>query len=248
MSDGSFIEAIVEHTKPDFMKVEVDGKHYSDKHLFQIKPDAPIRPETLVLSRLDALTGYIGANVEGLILTECMLHIAGPNEVVLFSKFSNDEFKQRSIYVKVIGPGCPFKFGEYYNQENFILSLQTKFQETPDRNSILQLVSNIVTEESITSTDDGFSQAVVVKTGAVKVQQVQVPRLLSLRPHRTFLEIGQPESKFLIRLRQDSSNATRPSLPQITLLETDGGDWKLTAVKFIAEALEGKVSNIPILS
>lgn len=244
MSDGTYIESLVKHTKPDFTTVDHEGKKYSDKRLIQIKPDAPVRPETLSLSRLDALIDYIAANVDKIVLADCLLHIVHPNEILLLSRFSDDDFKQRSTYVKVTGPGCQFKFGEYYDQENFILSLQTKFQETTDRNSILQLVSNIVTEESITSNDDGYSQSVVVRHGTVKVQAVQVPRLLTLKPHRTFMELEtQPESKFLIRLRQDSMKH-----PQISLLETDGGDWKLQAVRAIAEVLDGQVGNIPILS
>lgn len=101
-----------------------------------------------------------------------------------------------------------------------------------------------MTEESITSNDDGLSQTVVVKSGSVKVQQVTVPKLLSLKPYRTFLELeSQPESKFLLRLKQDASKR-----PLITLHEVDGGAWRLQAISLIENYLKAELDNIAILA
>ena len=48
---------------------------------------------------------------------------------------------------------------------------------------------------------------------------------MKLRPYRTFKEIDQPESQFLLRLNENGN---------IGLFEADGGMWKLEAKKSIA--------------
>lgn len=51
------------------------------------------------------------------------------------------------------------------------------------------------------------------------------PRVM-LRPFRTFLEVEQPESEFLLRVDPDEG---------IGFFEADGGIWKLEAKKNIAD-------------
>lgn len=58
-----------------------------------------------------------------------------------------------------------------------------------------------------------------------KEKQALKPRV-TLRPYRTFLEVEQPESEFLLRLREGG---------KIGLFEADGGMWKQQAKKNIAE-------------
>lgn len=48
----------------------------------------------------------------------------------------------------------------------------------------------------------------------------------ALRPFRTFLEVEQPESEFLLRVDPDEG---------IGFFEADGGIWKLEAKKNIAD-------------
>ena len=51
-------------------------------------------------------------------------------------------------------------------------------------------------------------------------------RRVMLRPFRTFLEVEQPESEFLLRVDPDEG---------IGFFEADGGIWKLEAKKNIAD-------------
>jgi len=54
-------------------------------------------------------------------------------------------------------------------------------------------------------------------------------------PFRTFLEVAQPESEFILRL--DGSG-------QINLIGADGGAWKLEAVRNIAAYFEEKLGDL----
>ena len=59
---------------------------------------------------------------------------------------------------------------------------------------------------------------------------VPVPNPVALVPFRTFIEVEQPESKFVFRVKDG---------PQMGLFEADGGEWRLAAMLRIKEYLEG---------
>ena len=63
---------------------------------------------------------------------------------------------------------------------------------------------------------------------------VAVKPRVPLRPYRTFLEVEQPESEFLLRL-DDNGN--------VGLFEADGGMWKQTAKASITAYFEEKLAQ-----
>lgn len=69
--------------------------------------------------------------------------------------------------------------------------------------------------------DSIMSMARVALNAVVEIK----PRVM-LRPFRTFLEVEQPESEFLLRVDPDEG---------IGFFEADGGIWKLEAKKNIAD-------------
>ena len=56
-----------------------------------------------------------------------------------------------------------------------------------------------------------------------------------LRPFRTFQEVEQPESEFLLRMDEEGN---------IGLFEADGGMWKLTARQTVKAFLEAKLADL----
>lgn len=63
---------------------------------------------------------------------------------------------------------------------------------------------------------------------------VQSTAKCSLRPFRTFLEVEQPVSEFLLRLDDDGN---------VGLFEADGGMWQQTAKASIAAYFEDKLAQ-----
>ena len=63
---------------------------------------------------------------------------------------------------------------------------------------------------------------------------VQVKPRVALRPFRTFLEVEQPESEFLLRLDDDGN---------VGLFEADGGMWQQTAKASITAYFEDKLAQ-----
>lgn len=121
-----------------------------------------------------------------------------------------------------------FNYDQFMDTERLIISLQSKFVKTQDSKIILQVVGN-VREENVRSTgDDGISQVVKVKQGITSVGDVKVPNPVSLAPYRTFLEVEQPESKFIFRMKEGPTGA---------IFEADGGFWRNDAIRNIANYL-----------
>ena len=116
------------------------------------------------------------------------------------------------------------------DQELFIISVKSQFQATNDRETILHHTSSINTESAIKTDDDGVSQQIQVKKGlsGALVEKADLKSIVKLKPFRTFREIEQPEGEFLFRMRNDGG-------VECALFEADGGSWKNTARKSIAD-------------
>lgn len=112
-----------------------------------------------------------------------------------------------------------------YSYEQAMIALRSRFQDSPDRAYLLDLMSHLVSGQEVTTEDDGVTQQVKVRTGIQMVGVTQTKPIVCLRPYRTFQEVDQPESEFLIRL-DDKRN--------LTITEADGGMWKLHARETVA--------------
>lgn len=127
-----------------------------------------------------------------------------------------------------------FQFEKYYDMEEFIIKIQACFEKTEDVLKILQICGNIKEENIKTVGDNGITQGVTVKQGIAMVQEMVVPNPVLLRPYRTFIEVGQPESAFIFRM-QDG--------PRAALFEADGGAWRIEATEFIRQDISEKLEK-----
>jgi hypothetical protein len=71
------------------------------------------------------------------------------------------------------------------------------------------------------------------------LNEIPIPNPVKLSPFRTFIEVEQPESLFVLRGRKG---------PQWALFEADGGLWKIKAIQNIKNWLEKKELNVPIIA
>jgi hypothetical protein len=140
--------------------------------------------------------------------------------------------------------GRTFEFDHFYALEDVIISLQTVFGDTKERADLLQLLGTIKDENVRTATDDGITQSVTVKAGIQIVEGKEAPNRVELVPFRTFREIDQPASPFVLRLRQGREGG----LPTAALFEADGGQWSLTAIASIKAFLEEAIEGVPIIA
>jgi hypothetical protein len=207
--------------------LEFNGEIFSNQQLYKVKEATP---SAINVHSLSGLVEYLQSKFDG--QGKLMVHVVSPTEVVAFSSFNRDYNRNQLIIAEALLP--QFTFDRFYDSESFNIKLQSCFVPNEDRAIMLQVVGNIKEENVSTIGDDGVSQAVVAKTGVATVATVKVPNPVKLRPYRTFVEIEQPESEFIFRMR---------SGPDCALFEADGGAWKLEAMKRIKTYLEQKLSE-----
>lgn len=135
-----------------------------------------------------------------------------------------------------------FPFGRYMELEDFIIKVQCMFSNSPIKNQLIAHVSSICDEQIVTNTDDGISQSVVRKDSVGRKERAEMSPMLVLHPMRTFPEIDQPASMFLLRIQKG---------PTAALFEADGGQWEADACKAIAAYLRAdervKAMKIPVI-
>jgi hypothetical protein len=237
------IDEIQGAVKPEIIK-DSYGNEYSTKKLNLLSPAAEFAPASFNIATLTGLVDFcLKHKDEKSAGDPAVIYIGGPTIVTLYSEPFGPQ-KQRTLFLKCSFEetiGSSFKFGQFYDQESFVIGLQSLFEPTPSHSEILKMIATIEHGRSAEWTDDGTSQSVIAKTGIAKVGSAKIPNPVYLKPFRTFREIDQPESPFILRIR-DHGGA-----PECALFEGDGGRWKLTAMQRIKEYLEDKIS-LPIIA
>jgi hypothetical protein len=210
------------------------GNEFSTRPLNMLPVKKLPQPETLEVNTLTGFCEYVAYNEEDPSGERRIIQVLSHNEVRLLSPLYGAA-RQRDVLCQA---GCEdiigktFNFGTYYGHEEFIVKLQALFVESDDRDKLLRLFSMIKTEQVLESHDDGMKQAIVARTGVATVAEAQVPNPVILSPYRTFREIAQPQSLFIVRVR-----GQKDALPSIALFEADGGQWKLEAITKIRDFL-----------
>ncbi len=206
---------------------DIDGQNYTSRpvHL----PPQPRLQETIVVSTLEGLCGYVD-NVQSV----SFIHVDGHMEVYVYGDL--DQYDRRAVLVEATTRGFlnePFPFGRFIAVEEAIIKIASNFVDSSDKSKVLKLLGNLRSESVKTMTDDGLSQQVTVSAGVSRVGSEIVDPIVELAPYRTFPEIAQPISKFLIRFQQSGKDG----LPMVSLFEADGSMWKLEAIQNIKKYL-----------
>ncbi|MDI3534802.1 MAG: hypothetical protein PWQ82_1167 [Thermosediminibacterales bacterium] len=210
--------------------IEVNGQHYATQGLTRILlPKA----ETVKVNSLTGLINYIKSGFDAKAFAGTLIHVVDHSEVRLISNILGDRGRETYMSAHAFEP--EFRFGRFYDTESFIILLQSCFVQNEDAKKILKLVGNIKDTYIRQIGDDGITQSVTAKTGIATVEEVAVPNPVTLAPYRTFVEVKQPESKFVFRMRKSEEG------PQAALFEADGGAWKIEAMQRVKEFLEDKL-------
>jgi hypothetical protein len=233
----------------DAVRVEIltdkAGNEYSTKSISRLEPPKLPAPGLFELSTLTGLADFCENHKEKKGPKDpAVICISGPSLVCLYSEPFGPQC-QRTLFVKAsFGAllGESFRFGQFYEQEEFVISLQSLFEPTPPRAEVLKVIGTIKENQVREFSDDGVTQSVSAKAGIALVSEIAVPNPVILRPYRTFREIGQPESPFILRVKQGKGEK-----PMCALFEADGGRWKLDAMLAIKEYLEDH-TTLPVIA
>lgn len=176
--------------------------------------------DKLVVRNLTGLVDYLKADFDQKL--PVVIHIESPTRVSVVTGFNRDFRRNTLIVADALLPNI--RFDAYYDLENFNVLLQSCFVPNDTRDKLLRIVGNVKDENVTSYGDDGISQSVTAKTGIATFENVPLPNPVNLKPFRTFVEIAQPESAFIFRMKDG---------PSAALFEADGGEWKLRAIDAI---------------
>jgi hypothetical protein len=233
------VQAIQDSVRTEEIKME-NGDAYLTRPVFL--PPAEDIVDPLGINTLQGLVDYIQLDFD-LIAQTSLIHVASPNDVRLLGEVEGRHF-QRPTYVhshhrSIFGD---FAFGRFMPIEKFVISLQCLFEDDGDCSKVLALVGNIQSEVIQTNADDGVSQSVQVREGIRRVQGVEIENPVMLSPKRSFPEIAQTESPFILRLEKGRSG----ELPAVGLFECDGGAWRLQSIANIKHWLRSELGELAI--
>lgn len=228
------IDRIVELAKPYTIKTD-DGRRYCTTYLREVKPEVEL-PARYSVDTLEALVKLI--RTEGVAQAPLLyVRVDSARRVMVDTTYTHKEYAEfsRLPLYEAVSDVPSISVNESISQERAIVELQSLYAITEDRDYLLSLLSRIDVNQGVSSVDNGISQEVSVKTGAVLKEQQTVQPIVHLQPYRTFLEVEQPASDFLLRLNKEG----RPAL-----FEADGGAWKLEAKRNIAAYLGEKLADL----
>ena len=229
------LEYIVWLRKPEL--IEANGEIYTDKALYRVTHN-PKAKQSICLRNLNSLIDYVKCGND-FVVEPMFLHVVSPTEVNLFSALDVD--REREYLVQVTAELPEFRFGEFIDHDAFCIALQSIFINNEDRETLTKFavtVENGIVEQY---SDDGISQKATIKTGIASKGDAIVPSPVKLRPYRTFLEVEQPESEFIFRMRNSGTGV------QCALFEADGGAWRNQARKNIYNYLVDGIEDEDIL-
>ena len=221
--------------RPDERIVELeDGRLFGvDQagNVSEIFERSVIARYALEINTLSGFVNYIKSNIER-VEKPMLVHIKNETTVYLRGSLEIDGERETLAKAKAIVPS--FDFGYFLDMESFNIALQSKFVPSDHRAILLQVIGN-VSEDNIRQTgDDGVSQAVTINQGIATKADVRVPNPVDLAPYRTFLEVEQPTSQFIFRMKDG---------PRGAIFEADGGAWRNQAIVNIREYLKEQLSE-----
>lgn len=223
------LKRIIELARAELAVEDIGGVPHSAVPLHDVTPKLST-PSTMELSTLTGLVDFIDRNPDALDPARDFIHVEGPRSVAIVSGIQGPR-NQRFTYARTAIEMKRFPFDQYLEPEAFVIALNTMFVESEDLTKVVQLAGNVTNERSVTVQDDGITQEVGQRRGIALRDKAEIVNPFSLNPFRTFREINQPGSPFILRMKGGGDGG-----PPVVcaLFEADGGEWELEAIDEIA--------------
>ncbi len=220
---------------------EVNGRAYliSDDTYSEIQPDVLPLPDLYKFSSLDGLVKMIRKEHKD-IAEACgvpdVLYVNVTSPMSVDVSTCVDGFNRRAfLYHASYEFSRKWIGANWFEHEEAMIVLRSQFIQNEGTEYLLDFLARVSDENSVSSDDNGMTQTVQVKKGIALNAREPVKPIVTLKPYRTFLEVEQPESAFLIRVRDGM---------QVGIIEADGGMWKIAARRSVVEYLEKELKEL----
>lgn len=219
-----------EQAAPTFK--EVNGQIYSDKSMRRIIHNPKAQP--IEMSTLSSFVDYVKGNIDKM-AEKMVVHVKSATRVEMYSQLDEERVREYMVTVRAKIP--EFRFNDYTEHEAFLIAVQSKFLDTEDKKLILQFAGTVDTGTVEQYGDDGVTQKATIKTGIASKSDAIVPNPVKLKAYRTFIEVEQPVTEYIFRMRDNRC-------VECALFEADGGRWEIEAMVSIKEYLVKELEGI----
>ena len=202
--------------------------------------DDVVAPDTFEAFTLSGLIEFIKEDVNGFFKNpkeRCIVRVVNPTLVEVATPCKGVANAMNKLAVCCYVPP-KIRFDTFMDSEDFAIMIQTNFLEDDNQRVVLQIARNLVEDKSEATADDGISQRVTIKQGVQSVDSAVFKNPAYLRPLRTFTEVQQPCSPFVVRFKEGKRGA---------IFEADGGKWKTVAVQTIGAYLKQQLSGLNVV-
>lgn len=235
------LEYSVELAERGGKTIQVGDKHYYNADQFNLQEVNPRKVAPMLqLYTLDSLIDYLKSGNDAISASKKIIVVESPGNVAVYDQV-DWEYGRRPQLVSVVAYTPSIRLNQWNSQEQFNIMLQSAFNDEDDRQVVLEFASALKIENGADIVDNGINQTTTVKSGVASLAKATAPNPVILRPYRTFTEVAQPSSQFVLRINEEA---------KLALFEADGGKWKLEAIKNIADYLKAELEdqdNITIL-
>jgi hypothetical protein len=239
--DSKIIQTIQESVKTETLEIGEEVYTTRPVHLPQRRDLA----KAIEAHSLTAIVDYLNSNFDNNALPSLAVQVKSPVEVRVRGEIQDPEDRRFTPFSVTADLPQGIHYGQYFDLETAVIYLQSRFVQSETRDELIRNLGNIVATEALTQRDDGMSQEVTMQKG-IRREESTIQNPVALAPFRTFAEIPQPESPFIIRLRKPKEEPI-----QVAFFEADGGAWSNTArlaIKAFLDKALGADNGIPILA
>nr|DAP12025.1 MAG TPA: hypothetical protein [Bacteriophage sp.] len=240
----AFVNKIQDMTrKGDDIKIAViDGRQYYDSERHHLVRICDLSPDQVSVSTLSGFAQIIREERKRYPV-KLFVVVDSPTRVYATTTLLDDMDRDVPYEAKTEPPR--FQYGNYYELEDFLISLRSRFVQSEDVNYLAQAVMSITNTKSIKTEDDGITQKAEARKGIALTGNAEIRPIVKVAPFRTFTEVKQPESEFLFRVKDMNGEVGA------ALFEADGGAWKKAAMEnikeYLAEALKG-IDSVTVIA
>ena len=225
----AMIEKIAEMATPK--TYDIEGKTFASKALSLV--EAPKHaPREIEVTGLDSVCKLVRHEAEKVGM-KLFIQIKSYKEVAVFSTYG-EEYRRFYLY-KCTADTPAVTMGRFMEYENAVIELRSLYIPNNGTEYLLKLLSSISNESKVTSSDNGVTQQVEARSGIALNSMVKIEPRVNLQPFRTFVEVDQPESEFLLRINERG---------EIGFFQADGGVWKLEATRNVAGYFERELHDL----
>lgn len=212
--------------------INVNGEQYSTQPIYKVDP-TEYRPRCITVNSLESITTLVRNEATKYTDNIIFVQVDNPTHVNVFTTF--DDKNRRDYLYTAEADIVSTPVDQWTGKESLMIALNSVFIQSEDVDYIQTILQKVTEESKVSSTDNGLGQSIEAQKGIALKENMSIKKRVKLRPYRTFLEVEQPESEFILRADEGA---------KFLIKSADGGAWKLDAKEKIKEYLVKQMTGL----